>query len=277
MRRIAVWLVVGVFVILLGRSLLNFMSFLGDMDAGGDHPNQILGPRTSDLSDNELAKLFEQLVLFDERRMARQMLFRWNGPIRVKFAGNSIDIELEGAKEALRQAARISGLEIGSAHGFVDANLVIHFSDPGDVLIAAKRYGVRTSDLGTSHWGIESSRDDRKGSYVSSRIVVESNQGAAQLDCTLRHEIMHALGFAPHPEVNVASVLAPRTDLLCGDFTLIDKLLVRTLYDPRIPVGADVKLARVLSRNIIAELVEELRAGGDPDQILAHPNSRKQQ
>jgi hypothetical protein len=221
-----------------------------------------------------VVEVFDRLVLSVSDPPGLHRPYRWNGAVRVYFAGDADQAGMDATKSIWREAARYSGLDVGFGEAVLTANLDVHFAPDEAMLQVMRGYGAKLGDRKEPPLGYHLGHDVRHGSIRQSRIIVRSTLVGASLERSLRHETMHALGISGHPDESVASVLAPRTKPLFAGFTLIDKLLVRTLYDPRIPVGADVKLARVLARNIIAELVEELRAGGDPDRILAHPNAK---
>jgi hypothetical protein len=52
------------------------------------------------------------------------------------------------------------------------------------------------------------------------------------------------------------------------ELSINDKILIRTLYDPRIYSGMPREDAMEMAREIITDLVSRIEAGEDPDVVL---------
>jgi hypothetical protein len=234
-----------------------------------------------------LEEAFMQLAFADAKDGGPSGLSRFERPLAVHVGGGrnkGLDAVL---RRVMDETADLTGLSWRLVDDPKEANVTVDFVGRRELHRAfARRHGE--ADPGPDRDGliVGLARRDRtsRGDIVSANLAIdtrvlpsESLRRERDIGVTLRHEVMHGLGFGGHPHSSVPSILARNRPWGLGGFTVTDKILIRALYDPRIPVGADVKLARVLARNIIAELVEELRAGGDPDRILAHPNSPKRQ
>lgn len=76
----------------------------------------------------------------------------------------------------------------------------------------------------------------------------------------LAHEIMHVIGFVghPHDSNSVLSYVHQHTD-----FTEIDRMLVRVLYDPRLQPGLGHLLAMATARDVLVDLLISDGAPGE--------------
>lgn len=89
-------------------------------------------------------------------------------------------------------------------------------------------------------------------------IISTANPDRFIRECIL-HEFVHDLGMYTHSVVIRPSIMSPRADI--SDFSVNDRIVLRTLYDERIEPDMRRGKALKVAREIIAELVKEVRAG----------------
>lgn len=100
---------------------------------------------------------------------------------------------------------------------------------------------------------------DQGGVIRSSYIAIP--YGSPIVQHCIVHELMHSLGLPGHAQVAGQSIMGlgspPLTEL-----PLNDKIIVRTLYDPRITPGMPRLEALAVAREVIAELLEDIEREG---------------
>lgn len=102
---------------------------------------------------------------------------------------------------------------------------------------------------------------DRRGRRANRGGVRRDSRGLlGELHATL-HELLHGLGFRGHSDIVKNSVLGERSAPLI-ELPLNDKIIVRTLYDPRITPGMPREEALEVAREVIRELVDGVRRHG---------------
>lgn len=141
-----------------------------------------------------------------------QRVFKWQGPIRVKFSGAYDDRQRAFALTQLRHVAGIAGIPVSEASQDT-ANLEIEFVRDNPV---SKQESCRTN------------RKTSEGIIQSTKIKV----GQANSRRCLLHESMHAMGFSGHPSGDsILSYFRKSNEL-----TQIDEFLLRVLYSDQIKV-----------------------------------------
>jgi len=212
-------------------------------------------------SSSEIVSLFDRLALVEETPQGRNLPYRWNAPLRLAFAGVGKSEQIARAQGIWREAARHAGLEIIFVERPEAANLVLHFAESGTVKRVAEDYGAKPVADAGRYRAYHMNRNDDRGSILEARVIMDAALDGDSLARSLRHEIMHALGFPNHPAAEVASVLAPRGETLFADFTMLDKILIRTLYDPRIRPGDTAEAVRGIAPVIVDEFLAVLKSG----------------
>lgn len=179
----------------------------------------------------------------------------------------------QAIKEVWRNAARYSGLDVAYVESPAASNAVVHVARRGDVAAVAETYGNRIPGRSKNAIGLAWNDTRSDGSIARSVIVVNRGLDGGSMRRTVAHEVMHALGFPGHPGSRVSSVLGSRPLRVTADFALRDKLLIRTLYDPRLRQGDDPKALRAAARIVLAELLDALESGAPAEDVLRHPNA----
>ena len=93
------------------------------------------------------------------------------------------------------------------------------------------------------------------GQIVSARIVVNSDHDEIQIAHCLLEELTQSMGLPNDDGRIIPSIF--NDDLKLDDLSLIDKVLVRVLYDPRMAAGTPRDRALDLARDILAQLNPE--------------------
>ncbi|MAG96767.1 MAG: DUF2927 domain-containing protein [Alphaproteobacteria bacterium] len=189
---------------------------------------------------------------------AHQSVRKWQGPIRYKLAGLTKDAKtfrpiIQRHTKALTRYSRIEFKEVpGKAPG---EELIIWFSKPDGMLKAARLLEKnervirrlaqeRTCFFLTYHLP--------PGRLVKSMIVINVEREFALTEHCLLEELSQSLGLPNDSPLVTPSIFNTRDRLTKLSF--IDKVLIRTLYDPRLKAGTPKKLALRQVRAIIKEL-----------------------
>ncbi len=202
---------------------------------------------------------FEQLTLWrDSSGMASGTLeptggiLRWNNALRVRVVGRSSSNERASTLKFLRQAAEIAGLTItveeGDGRG---ENFRIEFFPEYSAPPMIQNAGCLTR-----YW-------HSNGMIVRVELYIRS--GSRGFDRCVSHEMLHGFGFPAHPH-ELRSVMS-YTQQGFNDFTEIDKMALSTLYHPSIRPGMPHLQAMVAARQILAERMEVVPAGGNTTRL----------
>ena len=166
-------------------------------------------------------------------------VFKWVGPIRVKFSGDSVNRHKEFALRQLQSVAEIAGIEvIEVANDDASANFEVEFFANMNSLPANRPCDSNYSGPG--------------GTIVRARI--RANEPRVWR-CML-HESMHTMGFSGHPHANSVLTYFGRPSKL----TEADLLILRSVYSSDIKPGMFPFLALAI---IARRLVETIPPGAE--------------
>jgi Protein of unknown function (DUF2927) len=195
-----------------------------------------------------LLRLFLDGVMRDERRVDGN-LAKWTGPVELTLAGAAAAPYVAFVEELAADLARLTGLAISvSADGRRAGAMDVHIaSDP--------RYwpsGLRPADGRTAVFTCAAAPRVRGG--VISRASIRINAGVldpASVRACLVEEIVQSLGLFGE--------VSGRDDTILGDrvghqhLGIVDRLLLRTLYDPRLPPGVSRAAASATAALVLGE------------------------
>jgi hypothetical protein len=211
-----------------------------------------------------LLRLFLDGVLRDERRVDGA-LAKWAGPVELTLAGAAAAPHLAYVEELAADLGRLTGLAItvstsdGRRAGAMDVYVA---SDPaywpaGARPAAGAARGVFTC---AAALGV------RDG--VIRRAVIRINAGVldpASVRACLLEEIVQSLGLFGE--------VSGRDDTILGDrvgherLGIVDRLLLRTLYDPRLPPGAPRASVPPTAALILAEQLARVACREDATSL----------
>jgi hypothetical protein len=225
-----------------------------------------LGWRAEAASDADvarLAELFDSVVFGSEisAAMAAPVVRKWVAPIRYKLAGHRDPAErfrpaIARHARALARLTRLSFEEI--APDAPDESLIVWFTAASKMLEVGRVFEkdearlrdiVRTAAAGC--YFLSYFLDD--GRLVYGAIVVNHERPPALTDACLLEELAQSLGL-PNDDSRISPSIFNDADHL-QRLSRIDALLIRTLYDPRIAIGASRAEAVEASRAVIADLL----------------------
>jgi hypothetical protein len=227
--------------------------------------------------------IFEQMTLWrDSSDMTSDVpeptgaILRWHHGLRVRLVGVSSSSERATVLKYLNEAAELANLSItvedgeGSGENF-RIELLPEFKVPPVIQPTGCFPRDRIS------WGpggslrvrrpspIRHSNDIRHSNGMILYTELRLRAGTSDFARCASHEILHGFGVQAHPH-NLHSVMND-TQPDFADFTEIDKMTLRTLYHPSIRPGMPHLQAMVAARQILAERLGVVSAGGDTTRL----------
>ena len=173
------------------------------------------------------------------------ILAKWESPITVAVVEGDTPKNIALAKVTLTELAELGGLELEWAElGTSGIELEIYFSDKRQFVINGNQLASCYARTG----GTPNGRLTAAGIYISA-----DGEGDWRTDC-LTHELLHALGWRGHTHRvrSVISYVHGETEL-----TKWDRMMMRALYDPRLPPGISKADALPVIRVIFHEMIKE--------------------
>jgi len=179
---------------------------------------------------------------------------KWTQPIQMHITGNSTGSLEQIVTQAVEKSAGLAGLTVKQVDATA-ANFIVKFDDTSSYVINGRAAGCYAT-----------TRMNARGEIQRAELFVNF-QMRGQLRQCIVHETMHAFGFSGHPHGldSVLSYVHRRDEL-----TEIDEAAFRTLYDRRMNTNRYYLPSLTLARQIIAERLQLVPAGGD-SSALARP------
>jgi len=168
-------------------------------------------------------------------------LAKWESPIRVAVmeGGNPENMAL--TRETLTELAQLGNLELEWVERDADGiELEIHFSEK-------RQFVINGNQLATCYARTHG-RLAAAGIYISS-----TGEGEWRTNC-LTHELLHALGWRGHTHRIRSAISYAHGE---SELTQWDRLMMRALYDERLPPGISKADAIPVIRVIFHEMIEE--------------------
>jgi len=172
-------------------------------------------------------------------------LAKWESPVIVAVVegGNPENVAL--TKEILNELAELGDLELELAkRGAAGIELEIHFSDKREFVINGNQLATCYARTG----GVPDGRLANVGIYIGI-----SGEGEWRTDC-LTHELLHGMGWRGHTHRIRSAISYAHGET---ELTKWDRLMMRALYDPRLPPGISKADAIPIVRAIFREMIEE--------------------
>jgi len=172
-------------------------------------------------------------------------LAKWESPITVAVVEGDNPENVALTKEILDELAKLGSLELEWADRVAGGiELEIHFSDK-------RQFVINGNQLATCYARTGGTRDGRlsaAGVYISNTGEDEWRTGC------LTHELLHALGWRGHTHRIRSAISYAHGE---SELTKWDRLMMRALYDPRLPPGISKADAFPVIRVIFHEMLEE--------------------
>lgn len=178
-------------------------------------------------------------------------LRRWQGPIKLRLAGDRAPDHRRVVLDQLRRMASIAGVavEVLSADGGPAENLKIVFEGGSGYQVNGRDAGCYTR-----------TRFDRRGALLHVEVRINTRHAGRNGACAA-HELMHAMGFPGHP-TQLRSVLNPVHGIVAA--TEEDAILLKLLYAPELELGQPAATTLQQVRNL---LVRQLGFAAPPSAV----------
>lgn len=172
-------------------------------------------------------------------------LARWESPVTVAVVEGQSPQNIDLVKEKLAGMAEISGLEFEwKEAGDPGIELEIHFSNRREFVINGNERAACFASTARPQDGL------LQKSAIHIGLIKE---GEWRVNC-LNHELLHALGWRGHTHRVRSAISYAHGET---ELTKWDRMLMRTLYDPRLEPGISKEDALPVIRVILREMIEE--------------------
>lgn len=213
-------------------------------------------------ADPEAAlNFFDTLALTQERRghVRHTWVRKWGWPVTIRLHGNISDDVRDDLASAVDELRTLTGHEI-----VVEGDGVKRV---GTIDIYVSPYEEIADRMPTPGGVCNTHSRGARGALFFARIDISDGY----TDC-LRHELMHAMGFANHwkrpaGDMSMPSVLAMRSaPHRVWDYSDWDKLALQILYHPDIQPGLPRGVALQRAEALLRQALEQDRLRGAPSE-----------
>jgi len=228
--------------------------------------------------DTVLAK-FDRTVFYSDSGshafLPRARLEKWVRPIEVVIVGTLSDAHREFVEIHFAELSRLTGLPIalqksgGSIREAVvsldrhKANFVVAIDSRGRLDRLQAALGAPSSERWENrHVVCFFYASPRAGRIVEAFAAIPNVHREAMLRHCIVEETTQALGLFADADMIQPSMFSERTPPILGKLTLNDKIILRTLYDPRIRPNMKRTKAFEVAQKVIAELIEAVKQNG---------------
>ncbi len=172
-------------------------------------------------------------------------LAKWESPVTVAVMVGDTPENVAATKEILSELADLGGLELDWVKAGADGiELEIHFSDKREFVINGNQLAACYARTGDASDG----RLKTVGIYIGM-----TGEDEWRTNC-LTHELLHALGWRGHTHRIRSAISYAHGE---SELTKWDRLMMRALYDPRLPPGISKADAIPVVRAIFREMIKE--------------------
>jgi len=230
------------------------------------------------VSSERLIENFEQVVFHleigDEQNLAH--VYKWQSPLRYILREEEAEKFFPALRENMTSLSLLSGLVFEVADKtYGRGNINLHFVPHVEMYETARFYHKGNEVLQRlvregACIAVASPVDDV---IVEDFIIISTDESDDSIRSCLLKGMARGLGLPNVSELIRPSIFSHHDEPL--ELTINDKILVRTLYDPRITPGMGKYEAMALAREIIPELVARVKAEGE-EALYQSPGWRVQ-
>jgi hypothetical protein len=195
----------------------------------------------------------------------RERVHKWLGPVRIALIGADADLYRPFVAGHVAMLARLTGLDMRLVEGRDGGeNFAVHFVRHAEMFETAARYPVnyrrvqRAVDSSACMYVFYENADMSIGHSIA---IISTDRHPRYVTTCILEEMSQALGLPMDTELIHPSIFSDRD--LPQSLSINDKILVRTLYDPRIRPGMPQAEALRQARAIIPELIAGVRRYGE--------------
>jgi hypothetical protein len=211
--------------------------------------------RADGIEADRLLQHFDELVLHrsgDDSKSGQ--VRKWVAPIRVRLIGTQTGFYGPNAVAALRRIAAIAGVAVEEVpEDSTNANYTMEFMDTAFLMAAGRLASC-----------VANTRTDTEGRILAVHLQLNYRNPLGMQRCA-DHEIGHSFGFGhSHVADSVMSYASGRSTM-----TPLDHVILRALYDKRLPVGTGRLPALEQVKSILTELAGQPPGPADYLEIAA--------
>lgn len=217
-------------------------------------------PAAAQQTENERLVAYFDYVVFGNEFAGRALptVRKWTEPIRYKFASNNAAITkyrpvVQAHFASLAQFTNLSFQEIGPRDP--GENFIIGFAPLAGLVAYGRTLAANPAEVAGRQFETASCfflSYIQDGRLVAARVLAGSDLPDQELVHCLLEELAQSLGL-PNDDDRVAPSIF-NDSLHLTSLSLIDKVLLRLVYDPRMRPGTPRAQALQLARAILAEL-----------------------
>lgn len=224
-------------------------------------------PTSEELSDEEYVRNFRTVAFYREfdPEQIEQVLTRWEGPLRVAVVGDVNDRYLAYVRLHLADLAALSSLDVALS-ARADANVLVILSpEPFERALDTYRPDYRPFFASDRSMEAVTARMKQEATcfarivpgendevIVGAVALIPTDQGRFVTRACIIEELTQAMGLFNDSDAIRPSIFNDSSpNMMLSDH---DRILLRTLYDPRLQPGMTWSQAEPIVRTVIAEL-----------------------
>ena len=211
-----------------------------------------------------LAESFSQIAFeLEWPRAQYRHLRKWDGPVRVVTLGPPALGHGPFVDEHLAKLSRLTGLDIARVATTEPHNLRIYFVTSPEMPAIAEFHNIepRLFERVAGHSAcMYAFTTDQRRAISQGIAILATDFGSEYVRACIIEETTQLLGLPMDNELIQPSVFSNQG--LLDRLSINDQLLVRALYDPRLPVGMERGPAQLMAHRVIAELWQGVRRDG---------------
>jgi hypothetical protein len=223
-------------------------------------------------SEEELQRVFARLGAgFGKDGNTKAWVRKWVSPIRIGLVNQQSPEDARLVVKAFDKLVPLTGIPYEFPPETGTQNFAVHFVKHADLKREIlKRYGSAAKfqklPKGTICFALPRGRNNI--GYAD--IFVAFDAGDHIRDICILHEMMHAMGLIGHHQAFGPSILYYK-NVSQQQFSINDRILLRTLYDPAISPGMSHNKAIRTANSLIIRFRQEILQNDSSEKILEQP------